>query len=222
MSSRVRNTDEKISQIQDRLAEIEEERRRLTAELTRLNRQGEPHSPPQVVREPDSSSVVHKLSSSDEKIRLFRSLFRGREDVYPRRWESAKTGRSGYSPACRNEWVPGICEKPKVKCGDCSVRDLLPVTDAAIRDHLVGHGQNVSAISQSVCTRCCRTKHVGSLRSISTRRLGGMKLRRISKPAEIGTFRQHLKGPGLGTVATFGSSSPVPFRRRKQEGLVPG
>ncbi len=142
VSSRVRNTDEKISQIKDRLAEIEEERRRLTAELTRLNREEEPHSPPQVVREPDSSSVVHKLSSSDEKIRLFRSLFQGREDVYPRRWESTKTGRSGYSPACRNEWVPGICEKPKVKCGDCSVRDLLPVTDAAIRDHLVGHGQN--------------------------------------------------------------------------------
>lgn len=141
MSNRARNTDEKISLIKDRLAKIEEERRRLTAELTRLNREGEPQSPPQIVREPDSSSVVHRLSPSDEKIRLFRSLFRGREDVYPRRWQSAKTGRSGYSPACRNEWVPGICEKPKVKCSDCSVRDFLPVTDAEIRDHLVGHGQ---------------------------------------------------------------------------------
>lgn len=142
MSMRARNTNEKISEIKDRLAEIDEERRRLEAELTRLNREREPQSLPQVVRETDSANVVHKLSSSDEKIRLFRSLFRGREDVYPRRWESAKTGRSGYSPACRNEWVPGICEKPKVKCGNCSVRDLLPVTDAAIRDHLVGHGRN--------------------------------------------------------------------------------
>jgi superfamily II DNA or RNA helicase len=142
VSSRSRNADEKISQIKDRLAEIEEERRRLTVELTRLNREEEPQTRPQAIREPDSSNVVHRLSSSDEKIRLFRSLFRGREDVYPRRWESAKTGRSGYTPACRNEWVPGICEKPKVKCGDCSARDLLPVTDAAIRDHLVGHGKN--------------------------------------------------------------------------------
>ena len=51
-----------------------------------------------------------KGSSPEEKVALFRSLFRGREDVYPRRFESRKTGKSGYAPACSNEWVRGICE----------------------------------------------------------------------------------------------------------------
>ena len=54
-----------------------------------------------------------------EKVRLFRALFRGRMDVFPRRWENAKLGKSGYAPACGNEWVRGVCEKPKVKCSEC-------------------------------------------------------------------------------------------------------
>jgi superfamily II DNA or RNA helicase len=82
--------------------------------------------------------LVHQLSSSDEKIALFRSLFRGREDVYPRRFESRKTGKSGYAPACANEWVRGICEKPRVKCAECPNRRFLPVTDEVIRWHLTG------------------------------------------------------------------------------------
>lgn len=53
------------------------------------------------------SGSVDQTSSSEAKIALFRSLFRGREDVYPRRFESRKTGRAGYAPACANEWVIG-------------------------------------------------------------------------------------------------------------------
>jgi hypothetical protein len=54
-------------------------------------------------------------SAPEAKIALFRSLFRGREDVYPRRFESRKTGRTGYQPACANEWVRGLCDKPRIK-----------------------------------------------------------------------------------------------------------
>lgn len=75
--------------------------------------------------------------TTDEKIALFRRLFRGREDVYPKRWDSAK-GTSGYSPACGNEWKLAICHKPRVKCSDCNQRQLLPVTDQVIYDHLAG------------------------------------------------------------------------------------
>ncbi len=82
--------------------------------------------------------VLHGRSSTGEKIALFRSLFRGREDVYPRRFESKKTGRSGYAPACGNEWVRGICEKPRIKCGDCPHRAFLHVTDEVVRCHLSG------------------------------------------------------------------------------------
>jgi hypothetical protein len=87
----------------------------------------------------DLRSVIH-TSSPEAKIALFRSLFRGRVDVYPRRFESRKTGRSGYAPACANEWARGICEKPRIKCTDCAHRRFLAVTDDVIRWHLSGHG----------------------------------------------------------------------------------
>ncbi len=77
-------------------------------------------------------------SSPLAKIALFRSLFRGRDDVYPRRFESRKTGKSGYAPACANEWVRGVCEKPKIRCADCPQRRFLPVTDDVVRWHLSG------------------------------------------------------------------------------------
>ena len=72
------------------------------------------------------------------KIELFRSLFRGRADVYPRGFESQMTGKAGYAPACANEWVRGVCEKPRIKCADCPNRRFLPVTDDVIRWHLSG------------------------------------------------------------------------------------
>lgn len=75
--------------------------------------------------------------SIKEKIELFRRLFRGRDDVYPQRWESTK-GKAGYAPACGNEWKPGVCHKPRVKCGECSQRMLLPVSDEMIFNHLSG------------------------------------------------------------------------------------
>ena len=87
---------------------------------------------------------VSHASPAHQKIELFRSLFRGRAEVYPQRFESRKTGRSGYSPACGNEWVRGVCEKPRIKCSDCPHQRWLPVTDNVIRWHLSGandHGQ---------------------------------------------------------------------------------
>jgi superfamily II DNA or RNA helicase/very-short-patch-repair endonuclease len=82
--------------------------------------------------------LVHHYSSAEAKIALFRSLFRGRDDVYPRRFQSRRSGKSGYTPACANEWAPGVCEKPKIKCAECPQRRFLPVTDDAIRWHLSG------------------------------------------------------------------------------------
>mgnify|MGYP000684070068 CR=1 FL=1 len=81
---------------------------------------------------------VNHYSPPEAKIALFRSLFRGREDVYPRRFESRKTGKAGYPPACTNEWVRGLCEKPRIKCLDCPNRRFLAVTDDVVRWHLSG------------------------------------------------------------------------------------
>ena len=66
----------------------------------------------------DSIPAATKISPED-KIVLFSRLFRGREDVYPKLWQNQKTAKKGYSPACSNEWVRGVCEKPRIKCGEC-------------------------------------------------------------------------------------------------------
>lgn len=75
--------------------------------------------------------------STEDKIALFRRLFLGRTDVFPIRWED-KAGKSGYSPACANEWRVGVCEKPRIKCADCSNRQLIPLSDQIIYRHLAG------------------------------------------------------------------------------------
>jgi superfamily II DNA or RNA helicase/very-short-patch-repair endonuclease len=83
--------------------------------------------------------AVDSRSPSARKVALFRSLFRGREDVHARRFESRKSGRSGYQPDCANEWVRGVCEKPRIKCTDCPHQRFRPVTDAVVTWHLQGH-----------------------------------------------------------------------------------
>jgi superfamily II DNA or RNA helicase/very-short-patch-repair endonuclease len=90
------------------------------------------------VRVMDPGPTIDHRSPVEAKIGLFRSLFRGREDVYARRFESRKTGKHGYAPACANEWVRGVCEKPRVKCAECPHRRFLPLTDDVIRWHLSG------------------------------------------------------------------------------------
>jgi superfamily II DNA or RNA helicase/very-short-patch-repair endonuclease len=84
------------------------------------------------------SVLLTSQSRPEEKIALFRELFQGRQDVYARRFESRKSGKSGYSPVCGNEWVRGICEKPRIKCPECPHRRFLPLTDEVIRWHLSG------------------------------------------------------------------------------------
>lgn len=89
--------------------------------------------PPQIAEAAEPSRLT-----ADEKVALFRRLFRGRTDVYPVRWESKTTGKSGYAPACANEWRPGVCDKPRIRCADCNFRSLTPVSDSIIYSHLAG------------------------------------------------------------------------------------
>ncbi|HVB82780.1 MAG TPA: DEAD/DEAH box helicase family protein [Candidatus Binataceae bacterium] len=77
-------------------------------------------------------------SSTPEKVGLFRSLFRAREDVFARRWENERAGKAGYAPACRNEWVRGVCGKPRVKCGECPNQAFVRLDDDVLRSHLTG------------------------------------------------------------------------------------
>ena len=79
---------------------------------------------------------------------LFLDLFGTRRSVFPKRWENAKTGKSGYAPACDNEWRPGVCRKPQIKCTECPHQKFPPLDDHAVEAHLRGiHALGVYAIT---------------------------------------------------------------------------
>lgn len=80
----------------------------------------------------------NKYASPDQKIELFKSLFVGREDIYAKRFFNTKTGKSGYVPACANEWVQGICDKKKSKCNICPNKSFIAFNNRAIYNHLKG------------------------------------------------------------------------------------
>lgn len=118
----------RIQEIESELRKIEFHKDSLIRELETLRSfesQGEKCEP------------AAKMSSS-AKIELFLSLFRCREDVYPKHWENPKTGMKGYSPVCRNEWFRGVCEKPRVKCSECANQAFPALDESAARDHLTG------------------------------------------------------------------------------------
>lgn len=75
--------------------------------------------------------------SPQEKVNLFCSLFKGREDVFARRWYSKSSGKGGYQPVCRNEWS-SLCDKRKFKCAECPNRQFSPLTDNDVYRHLEG------------------------------------------------------------------------------------
>ena len=128
--------------IADRLALIERERAELVAKLAALDRVA---ATARVSMPPVQLVGTSMASSTTEKITLFRSLFRGRDDVFPRRWENVKSAKSGYAPACNNEWVPRICAKPRVKCSDCPNQAFTPFDDAVVRAHLLGRAPKGTA-----------------------------------------------------------------------------
>ena len=122
---------------------LERERADVVAEINTLrSMRSEETEPIKVVPSGHAGDPTDRNSPIEKKLALFRRLFRGRSDVYPIRWENRTTGRSGYAPACANEWRRGICEKPRVKCSACPNQAFLPVDDVAIERHLRGTDPN--------------------------------------------------------------------------------
>ena len=80
--------------------------------------------------------------SIEERVAIFHSLFKGREDVFARRWFSKTTGKSGYQPVCINEWRRGVCDKKKFKCAVCPNRHFAPLTYQDLYRHLEGKDEN--------------------------------------------------------------------------------
>ena len=127
--------DEAIALEEAKLAELERLR-----EVTRARLAGMRVASEQLLRDVDvgRAGVDRDVWSAERKVELFASLFRGREDVFPLRWENKRSGRSGWAPRCSNEWVQGVCAKPRVKCGECPHQAFLPPVRTELLAHLQG------------------------------------------------------------------------------------
>ncbi len=101
------------------------------------------------------SSNISNKSDSMDKIKLFMSLFKGRDDVYSKRWENKRKGTFGYSPFCLNEWTAGLCAKPKGKCTGCGSKEYAVLDEAVIDGHLRGVNGFVAGIYPMCLDETC-------------------------------------------------------------------
>ena len=82
--------------------------------------------------------VNHVPQTDANKTKLFLSYFHGREDVYAKLWMNNRSGKRGYSPVCKNEWVRTLCRKPAIKCSECPNQQFLSLDEIAALQHLDG------------------------------------------------------------------------------------
>jgi hypothetical protein len=93
------------------------------------------------------------IATAEQRIALFRSLFRGREDIYAIRWEN-NDGRSGYMPKADRDWKSYLSAKDEDrKKVDRLTRTYRPLTDDVIHGHLVGE-QTVGKLCAMPCLPC--------------------------------------------------------------------
>ncbi|MBI5548138.1 MAG: DEAD/DEAH box helicase family protein [Deltaproteobacteria bacterium] len=125
--------ESEVARLERAFAEARAKRDSLRAELASLPIE------PVLVRPADPAASDGPAISLDAKVKVFRSLFKGRTDVYPERWTS-KAGKVGYSPACANKFVPGVCglRDKTGKCSTCTHFTAIPVDDDVVYRHLEG------------------------------------------------------------------------------------
>ena len=92
--------------------------------------------------------------TAQRKLALFASLFCGREDVFPVRWENRTKGKTGWAPRCANEWKPGVCGKPRVKCGACQNQAFAARSQQELLAHL--QGRQVMGVYPLLVDDTCR------------------------------------------------------------------
>jgi hypothetical protein len=125
---------------QAKFAELERARKEARTKIELLR--SEPIAAQKTTSRPLSFSIGVQCKvpkTPADKVSLFRSMFRGRLDVFPTRFVSKKTGNPGCGPACANKWEPGLCLlKSGGKCGDCVNQAFIPVDDQIVTDQLKG------------------------------------------------------------------------------------
>jgi hypothetical protein len=123
---------------------LEKENKRLKEELKQLRVKLVSEKPESYCAEIDllpkedlleqPENLITQNSSGKEKIDLFLSLFKGRADVCAKIWKN----KPGYSPYCYNDFKPGVCNKPKIKCTECKSSNFAPLDEEQIKNHLMG------------------------------------------------------------------------------------
>lgn len=204
--------NQRIQDIEKRLETLEGERRELVSELSRLRSQNIPVTElPSAVGSP--VGVVPQ--SSDDKIRLFLTLFAARTSVFPKLWENPVKGIKGYSPACSNEWDRQLCGKPKIKCSECPNQAFLKLDSAAIREHLQGKQSigTYAILEDDSCTFLAA--------DFDGKGWGADALAYQSAGREIGVKVEIEKSrSGEGAHAWIFFAEPVPARLARQLGTV--
>ena len=129
----------KLHQLHEQLRTLDEERKRIQLEIAseekiaRLKTTPTPEIVTQNLGEPTLSAPP---ATPDQKVSLFLSLFRCRQEIHPKRWENPGSNKQGYAPVCANEWIKPICKKPEIKCTACTYQKFLPLDESAIESHL--------------------------------------------------------------------------------------
>ncbi len=125
--------EQKIAEIEAELAGLSHRRNQLLEKLAHLRQQALQENSLTQLELHLSEELVTTQASQEEKIHLFHSLFKGREDVFARRFENIKTGKSGYAPVRRNDLDLNIQD------AKTNIRVYVPLSDEIIRNHLTGH-----------------------------------------------------------------------------------
>ena len=153
-----------IDAIVARLHKLEEENSRLKTLLSKhgISYEESKQEPTPVVSKSENKDSAMQRLSLQEKVKLFRSIFKGSEDVFAKRWYSDVTKKSGYQPVCEREWNSEFCDKRKYKCTECPNRLFASLTDEHIYNHLAGKdnfGRDVVGVypimSDNTCNFLC-------------------------------------------------------------------
>ena len=160
---------------------------------------------------------VTNRSPARDKIALFRSLFRGREDVYTKRWDNARTGEVGYAPVCANEWAPRVCGKPRVRCGACPNQAFREVTDEAVEGHL--RGRHTIGVYPMLADDTCRFL-AADFDKAGWRRDAGAFLEATRSKGVPAALERSRSGNGAHVWIFFAEPVPAALARRLGAHLV--
>jgi hypothetical protein len=121
--------DEELAALGEEVARLHAENARLLRLLELSWRESRPPGPVQTGIFDAQPGPVHAGSPAAAKVAFFATLFGARRDVYALRWENARSGRSGWTPAVRGGWRKGV---------PAAQREYLPLTEEVITAHLSG------------------------------------------------------------------------------------